>query len=1103
MALSRIIYCLVLFVLFLNGTALGQTDNQSYSRTLIRVDDTSFLVSLNFNVAQSSELIGVFEVLPEGCVLSIENAGGAITEVTGQTVRFIWFRSPDVAFKAEYLVRYSNSAILNESISGEFMQLNGDEEFLRVEKSPVISSLLSPQTTTVAGEQVGGKKVVSGEFVVTGRVFDDTTGEPLIGAVVGDVMSGSGTTTDLDGNFAFQIAQLPITVRISLVGYIAQELEIVSVASPIEVKLSNNESLLKDVNIVSDRILERQKMNPLTVESMDAIAIKEVPTGNFYEGLAALKGVDIASASLGFRIINTRGFNSTSPVRVLQLIDGVDNQSPGLNFSLGNFLGAPDLDVKSVEVVQGASSAYYGPGAFNGVISMETKNPFLTPGLTVNLKVGERSMVQPSVRWADFFRNKDGHPWFAYKLNVLYLTAEDWQATNYTPIHGSSDGTGNPGRFDAVNIYGDEYFPANDYSTASPSSQQYRGIGAFYRTGYKEEDLVDYDTENLKVSGAVHFRLKPEMEYESPELIIQSNFGQGTTVYQGDNRFSLRNIMFYQNRIELRKNKKYFLRAYATHENAGDSYDPYFTAKRLQEDARTNEDWASVYLKYWQQKVIPRMNALGYPNLQLNPAWPGPVVDPYYLQFFLPYSNTAWMNTYQDSLANWHRWVENLTNNGNAGIPMDTLGFFAPGTDRFNSAFNRITSGKNNERENGTKFYDRSALYQLQGEYQWSFKLLDELRAGFSARLYTPDSDGTIFIDTLSEIISGDATSGFDTTYRKNKFTNHQYGFYVGMEKKVADNWIFSATMRADKNQNFDAVFSPAASVVFSPKSNHFLRLSFTSAVRNPTLTDQYLNLNVGPAILRGNLEGADSLITVDSFIKWRDTQKASTLEYFNIDPIRPEQAQSIEVGYRATLSNRLFLDVSAFSTFYKHFIGYRIGIEAPFNESGQIENLSQIRFYRYSANSSNEVISQGANLGANFYYWKQHALSFNYSFNKLVKKQEDDPIIPAFNTPLHKYNIGINGRELWPNGVGNTWGYALNYKWVDDYFWEGSPQFTGPVPSFTILDAQVNYSLKKAAVNFKIGCSNLLNNLHIEAYGGPLIGRMAFFAIQYEWDKK
>jgi outer membrane cobalamin receptor len=249
--------------------------------------------------------------------------------------------------------------------------------------------------------------------VLKGKVVDANTGDPLVGAVIGETSSGNGGAADFEGSFELQLQSLPSAIQVSYIGFETQYLEVNSVDLRINIKLVPNDQLLQDVNVVSDRILEKQKRNPLTVESMDAIAIKEVPTGNFYEGLAALKGVDIASASLGFRIINTRGFNSTSPVRVLQIIDGVDNQSPGLNFSLGNFLGAPDLDVKAVEVVQGASSAYYGPGAFNGVISMETKNPFLTPGLSVNMKVGERSMFQPSVRWADFFRNSNNHPWFA------------------------------------------------------------------------------------------------------------------------------------------------------------------------------------------------------------------------------------------------------------------------------------------------------------------------------------------------------------------------------------------------------------------------------------------------------------------------------------------------------------------------------------------------------------------------------------------------------------------------------------------------------------------------------------------------------------------
>ena len=114
----------------------------------------------------------------------------------------------------------------------------------------------------------------------------------------------------------------------------------------------------------------------------------------------------MTTASLGFVVINTRGFNSTSPVRSLQLIDGVDNQSPGLNFSLGNFLGASELDVQKVDLIVGASSAFYGPNAFNGVISMTTKSPFVHQGLSASMKAGERALFETAVRYAQAYKTK-------------------------------------------------------------------------------------------------------------------------------------------------------------------------------------------------------------------------------------------------------------------------------------------------------------------------------------------------------------------------------------------------------------------------------------------------------------------------------------------------------------------------------------------------------------------------------------------------------------------------------------------------------------------------------------------------------------------------
>ena len=228
---------------------------------------------------------------------------------------------------------------------------------------------------------------------LNGTVIDKKTQETLIGASVIVVGENRGTSTDFDGKFEVTYNTLPITLEISYIGYEKSEIEILT-PKPIIINLSTDKLVLDLIQVTDTRLTKKLKESPLTVEAMDITAIIEAPSATFYESIGNLKGVDLTSASLAFKIINTRGFNSTSPVRSLQIIDGVDNQSPGLNFSLGNFLGTTELDTKGVEIVVGANSALYGPNAFNGVIDMSTKDPFMFPGTSYQLKMGERSLIE-------------------------------------------------------------------------------------------------------------------------------------------------------------------------------------------------------------------------------------------------------------------------------------------------------------------------------------------------------------------------------------------------------------------------------------------------------------------------------------------------------------------------------------------------------------------------------------------------------------------------------------------------------------------------------------------------------------------------------------
>lgn len=921
----------------------------------------------------------------------------------------------------------------------------------------------------------------SGQVEITGKVFDDKSGSPVAGATVVLADRSAGAVTDEDGVFLLEVPALPVTVTISFAGY--EDLTVaITTISPETFRLKEEVSQLEEMVVKAERVSQKQKEEPLTVESIGIKEIREVPSASFYESLGNLKGVDITSASLGFRVINTRGFNSTSPVRSLQLIDGVDNQSPGLNFSLGNFLGAADLDVKSVELIAGASSAYFGPNAFNGVISMETKDPFTYRGLDVQLKGGERSLGEVSFRFADAFKNKGGREVLAFKIGLLYFSAQDWEATNYNPSLASETDSFNPGGYDAINVYGDEDPQPNKDYTEDISQYEYPGLRIFYRDGYREDELVDYSTSNLKLNGALHYRFR-----DSSTLIYTMNFSTGSTVYQGDNRYRLEDIRFWQNRLEYRKEGKFFIRTYSTQEDAGKSFDIVSTGIFLNSASTTDQNWNTAYKTSWRLNRFHRMveNLPGFvpydPNDKTLSEWVKEDLEPI-------------LALYRDSLVKWHGMNRDIVNRAEgAGKEAN----YEPGTTRFDSLYQQIISQKFNQ--GGTRFFDRSALYHLHGEYIINTGWFD-VTIGANGRLYFPDSEGTIFIDT------GD-----------RKITNNEFGIYAGLESNLFYNRLkLNMSGRLDKNQNYEPLFSPAFSAVYVISTKHVARFSATSAIRNPTLADQYLYYNVGRAVLLGNLNGYDSLITIGSFGRYRNSLELSELEYFDVDPIRPETVKSLELGYKGSLFDKsLYIDGSYYYSWYRDFIGYVIGLDTDFDPNTKFP-VGGIHAYRLAANAQNRVTTQGFSMAVSYYH-KNLAYTANYSWNVLNKKGTDDPIIPAFNTPRHKFNIGLNGRKLkLPFIKHENFGFGINYKWVEGFTFEGSPQFTGFVPRYDMIDAQVNYSIDKYHCTIKIGGSNLLgilpafrgewesviDNRNFQVYGGPYIGRLAYISLLFELHK-
>ena len=458
------------------------------------------------------------------------------------------------------------------------------------------------------------------QTTITGNILDESL-EPVLGANIIIVDVANGTSTDFDGNFTLTVDQAtPFSIEISSIGYQSVTLEVTSNNQIFNISLIEGDEL-DEIVISASRTPESVRESPVTIERFDVRDIKNATSPDFYASLENLKGVDINKGSLTFSSLNTRGFATFANTRFVQLVDGMDNSSPALNFAIGNFLGMNELDVQSVELLPGASSALYGANAFNGILFMTSKSPFDDQGISVYVKTGitsqqaagDNNFYDFGIRAAHKFSDK-----FAAKANFSYLQGTEWYATDTNQYNLNQAGTPdtiipfeNQPAHDGLNIYGDEV------SLAATPFGNLNGVGQYLeaegiipagssalipavnvsRTGYREQDVTTYKA----ASGKADFSLNYRPTGGDLELVWNSKFGFGRTIYQGANRYQLDNFLMQQHKLELRS-KDFFVRGYMTAEDAGDSYDMRFTGINL---AKINaEEWFGTYAGTYLQSVI-------------------------------------------------------------------------------------------------------------------------------------------------------------------------------------------------------------------------------------------------------------------------------------------------------------------------------------------------------------------------------------------------------------------------------------------------------------------------------------------------------------------
>lgn len=963
----------------------------------------------------------------------------------------------------------------------------------------------------VLGSFLVGSTAWAQSSVLSGTVKNSKSKEGLSAISVTVKGGTAGTYTDDRGNFKFSTVQkFPVTLVFSSIGFTSKEVVVNSASQNLDVELAASYALGEEVVVAASRVPERILESPVSIERIGTTAIRNTPAANYYDMLTNLKGVDVVAASLTFRSVGTRGFNSSGNIRLNQLIDGMDNQAPGLNFSVGSVIGLTELDVESMELLQGASSALYGSGGMNGTVLLNSKNPFKYQGFSFQIKQGVNHIdgyQRPrspyfdwSFRWAKKVSEK-----FAFKLSGQFLQAQDWlanQTNNYSRAASAAYPNGrvingyrlNDPNYDGVNVYGDEttsalgavrdgVFGALRNAFGVPAfNTLYAASNAFLNASPNAtiNDFNFWCTQNglgqLVSTGASPFFYGDNRKYFDGVNVSRTGYNENQIVDPTTLNVKMTGGLYYK----LTANTEASFQAYwGTGNTVYTGSDRYSLVNLVMGQYKfelKNKNW---FLRYY----FTRENSGNSYNATIttrlfNEAWK---------------PSTTWYQQYAASYAASRSFGANNFDAHNSARGFADQGRptgFIGNNPLFQQVANTPIS------QGGGLFLDRSKLRVFEGQYNFSNdlglnKTGTDFLIGFSSRQFLLDSKGTLFADTADRI------------------KINEFGMYAQLSQKMFGDFLkVTASGRYDKNTNFEGRFTPRVSAVVKLATDHNLRFSYQQAYRFPTTQNQWINLLIGGGTrLMGGLPtlrdyynfSGNPAYTVASVQAFGGSVLAGApnpalLQQQVFPDFKPESMRSNEIGYKGLIANRLLIDAYYYWATYKDFISGVQVLQArtPGNAFDLLDPSKRIG-YSISTNTPGDVNTSGWGVSLDYLLGRNLTFTANLYSDKIGAL----PIgfVSYFNTPLYRTNIALNNTGF---GKQNRWGYNVVYRWVDSFTYEGTFA-VGDMPSYGTFDASVSYKLLASKSLIKLGGTNIFNRYYRTGFGNPQIGGLYY--ISFGWN--
>ena len=203
---------------------------------------------------------------------------------------------------------------------------------------------------------------------VTGKVTDVSTNEPITGANI--IVKGTtiGALTDINGNYTISVPDGSVTLQVSFIGYITQEI-VLDGRTTLNIALEVEIEQLSEVVVVGYGTTRKVNLTGAvsTVKFDEAIANRPITNASQALG-GAVTGIWVSQnsgkpGSDGAQL-RVRGWGTLNNSNPLIIIDGIE----------GDFSQVNPSDIETISVLKdAASAAIYGSKAANGVILVTTK----------------------------------------------------------------------------------------------------------------------------------------------------------------------------------------------------------------------------------------------------------------------------------------------------------------------------------------------------------------------------------------------------------------------------------------------------------------------------------------------------------------------------------------------------------------------------------------------------------------------------------------------------------------------------------------------------------------------------------------------------------